>query len=254
MKQQARARKPLALKIVLGVVGVLAACAIAFFVYVGDYYHADDTANAALESSSAVGVTGKAGSGDIVFMPQDPQAVLVFYPGGKVEYTAYAPLMHALAERGIACVLAEMPFNLAVFDIDAANDARSLPALASLPAGIPFYIGGHSLGGSMAAAHLGANADGFAGLVLLASYSTEDLSGLDLETVSVYGTCDEVLNAEKYAKNYDNLGDGVAELVIEGGNHAQFGSYGAQEGDGAAVISAEAQRDLTADFIAEAIL
>ncbi|MBR3689616.1 MAG: hypothetical protein IKL97_00750, partial [Eggerthellaceae bacterium] len=60
--------------------------------------------------------------------------------------------------------------------------------------------------------------------------------------------------AEKYAENYGNLGDGVAELVIEGGNHAQFGSYGAQEGDGAAAISAEAQRDLTADFVAEAIL
>lgn len=254
MKQQARARKPLALKIVLGVVGVLAACAIAFFVYVGDYYHADDTATAALESSPAVSVTGETGAGDIVFMPQDPQAALVFYPGGKVEYTAYAPLMHALAERGIACVLVEMPFNLAVFDIDAANDARSLPALASLPAGIPFYLGGHSLGGSMAAAHLGANANDFAGLVLLASYSTEDLGGLDLETVSVYGTCDEVLNAEKYAENYDNLGDGVAELVIEGGNHAQFGSYGAQEGDGAAAISAETQWELTADFIAEAIL
>lgn len=254
MKQQARARKPLAFKIALGLVGVLAACAIAFFVYVGDYYHADGTANAALESNSTVSVVHDAKTDDITFLPQDPQAVLVFYPGGKVEYTAYAPLMHALAERGIACVLVEMPFNLAVFDIDAANDARSLPALASLPAGTPFYLGGHSLGGSMAAAHLGANADDFAGLVLLASYSTEDLGGLDLETVSVYGTCDQVLNAEKYAEYYGNLGDGVAELVIEGGNHAQFGSYGAQEGDGAAAVSAEVQWDLTANFVAEAIL
>ena len=85
MKQQARERKSLALKIVLGVIGIIAACAIAFFAYVGDYYHADDTANAALESSPAVSVVGEAGSSDLVFMPQDPQAGLVFYPGCQGE-------------------------------------------------------------------------------------------------------------------------------------------------------------------------
>lgn len=249
-----KARKPLALKVLLGVVGFIAACAIAFFVYAGDYYRADETAGAALERNSEVIVIGEAGSGDIVFLPKDPQAVLVFYPGGKVEYTAYAPLMQELAERGIACALVEMPFNLAVFDIDAADDARKLAALEGLPSGIPWFIGGHSLGGSMAAAHLGANAEDFAGLVLLASYSTEDLSGFSLETVSVCGSEDTVLNAEKYAENRGNLGEGASELVVEGGNHAQFGSYGAQEGDGEAAISAEAQRDLTADFVIEAIL
>lgn len=249
-----KARKPLALKVLLGLAGLIAACAIAFFVYVGDYYHADETAVAALSDTSEVSVIGEAGSCDIVFMPQDPKAALIFYPGGKVEYTAYAPLMQDLAKRGIACVLVEMPFNLAVFDIGAADDARTLAALESLPSDIPWFIGGHSLGGSMAAAHLGANADDFAGLVLLASYSTEDLSGRDLKVISVYGSEDIVLNTAKYAENYGNLGKSVFELVIEGGNHAQFGSYGAQAGDGVAAISAEEQRQLTADFVAEAIL
>lgn len=249
-----KARKPLVLKVLLGLVGFVAACAIAFFVYADDYYPAGETAVAALEGNSEVTVIGEAGEGDIVFMPKDPQAVLVFYPGGKVEYTAYAPLMQELAERGIACALVEMPFNLAVFDIDAADDVRKLAPLEGLPSSIPWFIGGHSLGGSMAAAHLGANADGFAGLVLLASYSTEDLGGFGLETVSIYGSEDTVLNAEKYAKNRSNLGEGALELVIEGGNHAQFGSYGAQEGDGEATIGVEAQRTLTADFVSEAIL
>lgn len=249
-----KARKPLALKVLAGLVGLIAVCATAFFAYVSDYYRADETATAALESSSAVSVIGEAGAGDIAFLPQDPQAVLVFYPGGKVEYSAYAPLMQELAERGIACALIEMPFNLAVFDIDAADDARKLAALEGLPADIPFYIGGHSLGGSMAAAHLGANADEYAGLVLLASYSTEDLSTSGLNVVSIYGSADTVLNAEKYAENRSNLGEGALELVVEGGNHAQFGSYGAQEADGTAAISAEEQRELTADFVAEAII
>lgn len=249
-----RARRPLAFKVLAGLAGLIVVCAIAFFAYVGDYYRADETAAAALKSSPAVSVIGEAGAGDIVFLPQDPQAVLAFYPGGKVEYSAYAPLMQELAERGIACALIEMPFNLAVFDIDAADDARKLAVLEGLPADIPWFIGGHSLGGSMAAAHLGANADDYAGLVLLASYSTEDLSAGGLNVVSIYGSADAVLNAEKYAENRAHLGEGALELVIEGGNHAQFGSYGAQDGDGAASISAEEQRDLTADFVAEAIL
>lgn len=253
-KDAPEARKPLAFKVLAGIAGLLAVCAIAFFAYTSDYYHAEETAAAALESTPAVSVVRDANTGDITFLPQDPQAVLVFYPGGKVEHTAYAPLMQDLAERNIACILVEMPFRLAVFDINAASDVRKLSASGSLSDSLPWYIGGHSLGGSMAAAHSAENADDYAGLVLLASYSTEDVSTLGLEVVSVYGSEDAVLNAEKYAENRANLGEDVAELVIEGGNHAQFGSYGAQDGDGAAKVSADEQHALTADFVAAAIL
>lgn len=249
-----KARRSIARKALLGAAGLVVTCMIAFFAYVGDYYHADETAIAALESSPAVSVVTEADTDDIVFLPQDPKAALIFYPGGKVEHTAYAPLMRDLAERGIACALVEMPFNLAVFDIEAADDARDLAALETLPSDIPWYIGGHSLGGSMAASHLSANAESYAGLILFASYSIEDLSELDLETLSIYGSNDLVLNAEKYAESLANLGEGVSELVIEGGNHAQFGSYGEQSGDGSASISAEDQRQLTADFIAQHLL
>lgn len=249
-----RPRKPMLRRALVGAAGVLAACAIAFLAYASSYYHADENAVAELSGNAKVSVAGEAGSGDIAFLPQDPQAVLVFYPGGKVEYAAYAPLMHKLAERGIACVLVEMPFNLAVFDINAASDARELAALDGLPADVPWFIGGHSLGGSMAAAHLAEHANDYAGLVLLASYSTEDLSSTGIDIVSIYGSEDAVLNAGKYAENRGHLGDDVYELTIDGGNHAQFGSYGAQDGDGVALISADEQLELTADFIAESLL
>lgn len=160
-----------------------------------------------------------------IFAPENPAVGFVFYPGGKVEYTAYAPLMLALAERDILCVLVEMPLNLAVLDMGAAE-------------GIPeqytevetWYIGGHSLGGSMAASYAAEHTEEYAGLVLLAAYSTAEIS--DMDVISLYGSEDGVLNREKYQEYRSNLPESTVETVIEGGNHAGFGSYGFQEGDG----------------------
>ena len=118
---------------------VILAIAAAFLIYTGDYYHADTIANTALISSSSVTVS-KLGD-DLVFTPAGGASDgLIFYPGGKVEYTAYAPLMHRIAEQGIQCVLVKIPFNLAVLDISAAGGiAAEFPEISS------WYIGGHSL-------------------------------------------------------------------------------------------------------------
>ena len=122
---------------------MLAVC-IAFGIYVSDYYHADPAAEDALVSDDVVSVTEQ--NGNWVFAPESPTAGLIFYPGGKVENTAYAPLLHDLAEDGILCVLVKMPCNLAVLDMNAAD---SIPERFSEVT--DWYIGGHSLGGAMAA-------------------------------------------------------------------------------------------------------
>jgi len=165
-----------------------------------------------------------------------------------VEHRAYEPLMEALAAQNILCVLVEMPFNLAVFDIDAADGVREF-----FPEIEKWYIGGHSLGGSMAASFLAENADDYLGLVLLASYSTEDLSDYELDVLSIYGSNDGVLSREKYSMYSAMLPEGFAELVIEGGNHAGFGMYGDQKGDGEATLSNAEQIELSARAIAEYI-
>ena len=79
----------------------LLAVGVLFGVYVGDYYHADAAAEAALLSDDSVTVTQENGSW--VFAPDTPTAGLIFYPGGKMENTAYAPLLHKLADKGILC-------------------------------------------------------------------------------------------------------------------------------------------------------
>ena len=218
---------------------MVGACAI----YLCDYYRADLDAIGAFMPQ---GTTWKEEpDGTIIFEPEGATKGLIFYPGGKVEYTAYVPLMQACAEEGILCVLVEMPFLLAVFDINAADGIQE-----EYPEIEDWYIGGHSLGGSMAASYLASNAEDYEGLILLGSYSTADLSGTDLAVLSVFGSEDTVMNREKYEENRSNLPSGFTEYVIPGGCHAYFGMYGAQEGDGAPMITNEDQIRLTVENIA----
>jgi len=173
---------------------------------------------------------------------------LIFYPGGKVDHLAYLPLMAELAERGIFCALVEMPFDLAVFGVNAAQGIREMhPDIKE------WYIGGHSLGGSMAASYLDGHRDEFKGLVLLASYSTADLSDSNLSVISVYGTEDGVLNMDKYEKYKTRLPASLTESVITGACHAGFAMYGAQKGDGDPTLDTASQIEICAMTVASYI-
>lgn len=221
---------------------IIGGCAV----YLGDYYRADNQAIGAFMQESTI---PSESDGALVFEPENATEGFIFYPGGKVEYTAYIPLMQSLCDRGVLCVLVEMPFNLAVLDVNAAEGIQE-----KYPHIDDWYIGGHSLGGSMAAAYLADNTDDYEGLVLLGSYSTADLSNTDLDVLSLYGSEDKVMNAEKYAEYKPNLPDSMTEIVIDGGCHAYFGMYGPQEGDGIPVVTNEEQIELTAEYILNMIV
>ena len=230
-------------KIFLSIGAVLLIMIIACGIYLGDFYRADMEQIEKFTVEHKVAMQTDA-DGNLVFEPENVERGFIFYPGEKVEYTAYVPLMPALASEGTLCILVEMPFNLAVFDINAADGLQG-----NYPEIEEWYIGGHSLGGSMAAAYLEKHSDTFDGLILLGSYSTADLSGLDIEVMSIYGSEDKVLNKEKYDANKCNLPADFTEVVIEGGCHAYFGMYGAQNGDGIPSISGEEQIGATLDAV-----
>ena len=217
---------------------------IGSYAYLSDYYHADETALEAMAYQTDGVQTEQ--DGDVIwFVPEDPTAGLIFYPGGKVEYTAYAPLLRACAENGILCALVRMPGNLAVLDANAADGLQQ-----EHPEITTWYIAGHSLGGAMAAGYAAAHEKDFDGLILLAAYSTKDLSQTPLRVLSVYGSEDGVMNRESYEKNGSNLPADTTEVLLDGGCHAQFGSYGPQDGDGIPTISGEEQVRQTAEAIA----
>ena len=86
--------------------------------------------------------------------------------------------------------------------------------------------------------------------IYVSDYYHADLTDSGLRVYSTYGSEDGVLNREKYEADCVNLPQDTTETVIDGGCHAGFGSYGAQKGDGAPVISAEEQQQQTADALA----
>ena len=227
--------------VILALVILTGACAI----YVSDYYRADSQAIRAFAPMDSVSLE-TLDDGTLVFSPENATAGFIFYPGGKVEYTAYQPIMAACAQRGILCILVKMPFNLAVLDMAAAEGIQDLyPEIEN------WYIGGHSLGGSIAASYLAKHPEDYEGLILLGSYSTADLSETGLEVLSVYGSEDRVINRDKYNACKSNLPGDFTEIVIDGGCHAYFGMYGAQEGDGNPTVTNEAQILLTAEAVSE---
>ncbi len=176
----------------------------------------------------------------LIFRPADsqPEVGLVLYPGARVDPAAYAPAAHALAAEGYLAVIVPMPLNLAIF---APN--RATEVMAAFPEIDRWAVGGHSLGGAMAARFALQNPDAVQGLVLWAAYpaSTDDLSSYSLAVTSIYGTQDGLTTEDQIAASRLLLPPDTAWVAIEGGNHAQFGWYGAQAGDKSATISRDEQ-------------
>lgn len=234
--------------ILMSVVVTIALGIFAWLTYVNDYYKATDTAKKAMLGTATVEVVEE--DGYYIFSKTSMSSYLgkgegkgiVFYPGGKVDEKAYAPLLVELAEEGYEVYLVKMPAKLAIFGMNAAEaifeEASDIESWTMM---------GHSLGGAMAASFSASHDEEVEALVLLAAYSTEDLNGLDMDVYSFYGSEDKVLNMEKYEEYRGNLPEDVVEEVIEGGNHANYAHYGAQEGDGEASITREEQQECVLD-------
>ena len=209
--------------------------------YVNDYYHTDENVQEYLQTKESVSVS-EMSDGLYLDGPGDNEA-LIFYPGAKVEYTSYLPLLSDLAERGIDCFLIKMPCNLAFFGQNKAEKIMDSYEYDH------WYLSGHSLGGAMAAAYASGHLESLNGLVLLAAYPTKSLKSDSFSVLSLYGSEDGVLDMEKVEEGNSFMPADYVEICIEGGNHAQFGNYGEQKGDHAADISREEQQAQTVEAI-----
>ncbi len=233
--------KRVLLILALALVLLGAVCAV----YFGTYSRATPEAAALLQGSDAVQV--KAVSKGWLLDGPGTEDALIFYPGGKVEATAYLPLLTALAEDGVDCFLVRMPLNMAFMDLNAA---------AAVQAGYVYdrwYIGGHSLGGAMAAVYAAEHGEGLSGLILLAAYATKPLDQ-HLAVLELHGSEDGVLNRDKLEQGRQYLPASALAEELPGGNHAQFGDYGPQKGDGAATVSRKEQTRWAVDRIEGMIL
>ena len=223
-------------KIAAGILlSVLILAAGGFFWYVSDYYRAEDVALEVLSAGDNIEVRDDLA----ILSPSYPtDTAVIFYPGAKVEAIAYLPLLDQLRQTGLTCILVERPFDLAIFDVNAAEDV-----MAQFPDIQHWYIAGHSMGGAMASQFASEHPDEVDGLILLGAYLYGDYPPED--TLTIYGSLNQSVEDKiDYTENV---------VEIEGGNHAQFGNYGPQKGDLPATISAEEQQALTVEAISNFI-
>jgi dienelactone hydrolase len=253
-------KRPLVIVLVI-VTSLLAIAAAGFVAWAALAAPATQTALDALRSDEQVNIE----SGQfIVFTPKADATVnaagsgtdasepvgFIFYPGGRVDSRAYAPQLREIAKSGFLAVIAPMPLNLAVFDAGAADRVA-----AAYPMIKRWVIAGHSLGGAIATQYLAKpHSANVAGLVLWGAFAMEDLSGQSgLKVLSVSGSLDGLSTPEKIRANATKLPGATRFAEIAGGDHAQFGSYGPQQGDNPASISAADQRAetvrLTVEFL-----
>lgn len=222
------------IRILIGAAAVLLVLAAALAIYLRPY-PAGTKAVQAMTPSEDVTVTKE--DGGLRFeTTAETTANFIFYPGGLVQPESYAVLARSLAANGVNTYIIAMPLNLAVLDAQGAK--RALPLLN--PRGINI-IGGHSLGGTMAAEYVMNSTIRVQGITFLASYPNSDIHQLNIPVLSIYGSQDGVLNMERYTNSKSYMPDSFEEHVIKGGNHAQFGDYGLQKKDMGATISDDQQ-------------
>lgn len=219
---------------------VLLAAAGGFIWWAVNIPAAEPTALSALDSGPMVAVTNDPW---LAFVPQDrsPEIGFIFYPGARVAPEAYAPLAREIAAEGYLVVVPAMPLNFAFFDPNAADEI-----MAAYPDIRAWALGGHSLGGAMAAAYTYNHPEQVQGLVLWAAYpaANNDLSGSDLQVASIYGTLDGLATPDKIEASRGLLPENTQWTAVDGGNHAGFGWYGEQAGDLPATLEKRIQQDL----------
>jgi hypothetical protein len=217
----------------LVILGVISAVFIGFLAWALIIPSPMPEALSALQSDNQVMVSTEQW---IVFQPtqQVPSTGFIIYPGGRVDPRAYAPQAHEIASQGYLVVIIPMPLNLAVF-----GSGRASSVIQAYPYIEKWVIGGHSLGGSMAASYAYNHNNQIDGLVLWASYpaSSNNLSGTTIDTASISASLDGLSTPEKIDASRSLLPTDTTWVQIKGGNHAQFGWYGAQSGDNHATIS-----------------
>jgi len=212
--------------------------------WVNDTYEPDAAAQEAMISDDEVTIE------DAKWITFDPAEKtnqgFIFYPGGLVEPEAYAPICRKIAEAGVKVIIVPMRMNLAVLSPDRAQEV-----LETYPEITDWTIGGHSLGGVMAA-NFAASEPEIDNVVLLASYPQKDvLKDSNQNVLSIYGSMDGVAKMDKV--KHSNLGNHGELIEIRGGNHGGFGSYGLQSGDHEAEITNEEQISIAAEAVVKLI-
>ncbi len=215
-----------------------------FAVYVSDYYHADSTALAAFNPTSAYTVINT--DDYITFTPTGKKSDIgvIFYPGGKVQPEAYSVIASSLAKNGYTTIIVKMPFNLAFFGSNKADGVIANHTEIS-----KWVMMGHSLGGVFASDYAVNHQDKVDGMIYLASYPNTNASNATFSALSIRGSLDNLTTVQNIEENKNKFPANTTFITIEGGNHYNNGNYGVQAGDNNSTITREQQQQQTINAI-----
>ena len=169
----------------------------------------------------------------------DRPVEIIFFPGGLTDPEAYAPLCRKIAGNGYTCHIIKASFRLPQYDyqkISALFDFQSRT----------YIIGGHSQGARMAAQFVYENPVLMKGLFLLGTSNPRDinLSQFSIPTIKLYAEHDGLASVEEVLEHKNKLPADSKLILVEGGNHSQFGYLGELLGDDGAKITLEEQQSI----------
>jgi len=232
-------------RLIIIIILTLLFAGVAYFAYyVSDYSHADSTAIAALSSNGSYNVEDTANS--ITFTPTENKSStgIIFYPGAKIQPEAYSVIASKLATEGYTTIIVKMPFNLAIFGTNKADDVIAQHGEINT-----WVMAGHSLGGVFASDYAVNHQNKIKGVIYLASYPNTNASNATFKALSIRGSLDGLATSNQISQNLNKFPANTTFITIEGGNHANFGDYGLQAGDNNSTIAKQEQQDMTVNYI-----
>lgn len=234
----------------IAMMGIVGWCLIAF--------QASADARGALLSNDRVKVTRHDRYWTFIANASADQSVgFLFFPGSLVEPAAYAPLAQAIARHGYPVALVELPRRGAFGGADGEEIIlRARQSMKQMPDVSKWIISGHSLGGAVASRFVKEDVSGVAGLVLVGTSHPRkfSLAHLKVPVMKILGTRDGLAGTAKSELTRRNLPASTRWIIIEGGNHSQFGYYGFQPGDKTAKISRDQQQEAMINAILETLV
>lgn len=213
-------------------------------IYASNPYQPLADMDEAIEALDTDAIATNEGINYISYTVDNPIKNIVFIPGGLVNPHSYDYLAVQLARSGYNVTIFKPFFDLAILT----------PNLASkyLSDELDNIIIGHSLGG-VVASMIAAKEESISTVILMGSYPIQDIS--NKHTLIITAEFDIAMDQEAFDQSLQNVNSDTEVVDISGGNHAQFGWYGPQKGDGEATISTLQQQSIILgailDFINE---
>lgn len=228
-------------RLLLGILIFIGILFVILAIYSSNPYTALEEMDTEIALLDDTGVTFHEDYDEISYKVTDPIKNIIFIPGGLVTPDSYKYLAISLAIEGYNVTITKAPFNLAILNPFIGKEF--------IDSSMDNVVIGHSLGGVTASNVFSGNVfvDEF---ILMGSYPINDLKGK--EVLYITADHDEGMDPEALRDSYKHV-DNATTINIDGGNHAQYGWYGPQKGDGTAEISTKTQQDLVVQLIIDFI-